>query len=247
MTARIIPVDTFDLVVFGGTGDLALRKLLPGLYYRDQDRQLPAGSCIIGAARRPIDRGAYGQEVEVALRRYLPPQDLDEDCLERLLGRLDYVALDATGADGWAELAASLAGADDRVRILYLATAPDLFAPICRSLAAAQLVTPTARVVLEKPIGHDLASARAINDEVGGVFPEERIFRIDHYLGKETVQNLMALRFANLLFEPLWNSSGIDHVQITVAESLGVEGRGDYYDSAGALRDMVQNHLLQPP
>jgi glucose-6-phosphate 1-dehydrogenase len=245
MTARIIPVDTFDLVVFGGTGDLALRKLLPGLYYRDHDRQLPAGSRIIGAARRRLDRGAYVQEVEAALRRHLPPQDLDEDCLARLLGRLDYVGLDATGVEGWTALAATLAGADERVRVFYLATAPDLFGPICRTLAATQLVTPAARVVLEKPIGHDLASARAINDVVGAVFPEERIFRIDHYLGKETVQNLMALRFANSLFEPLWNSSGIDHVQITVAESLGVEGRGDYYDRAGALRDMVQNHLLQ--
>ncbi len=245
MTARIIPVEPFDLVVFGGTGDLALRKLLPGLYYRDQDRQLPPESRIIGVARSRIDRGAYVREVETALRRYLPTNDIDDVSLERLLARLDYVALDATGIDDWAALAARLAGADARVRVFYLATAPDLFGPICRSLAAAQLVTPTARVVLEKPIGHDLASARAINDEVGAVFPEEHIFRIDHYLGKETVQNLMALRFANSLFEPLWNSSAIDHVQITVAESLGVEGRGDYYDKAGALRDMVQNHLLQ--
>jgi glucose-6-phosphate 1-dehydrogenase len=238
-------VDTFDLVVFGGTGDLALRKLLPGLYYRDQDRQLSPESRIIGVARRRIDRGAYVQEVEAALRRHLPTNDLDELCLTRLLARLDYVALDAAGVDGWADLAARLAGADDRVRVFYLATAPDLFGPICRNVAAAQLVTPAARVVLEKPIGHDLASARAINDVVGAVFPEERIFRIDHYLGKETVQNLMALRFANSLFEPLWNSSAIDHVQITVAESIGVEGRGDYYDKAGALRDMVQNHMLQ--
>ena len=245
MTARIIPVEAFDLVVFGGTGDLALRKLLPGLYYRDRDRQLSDDSRIIGAARRPIDRNAYAMEVEAALRRHLPPQDLDKDCLARLLRRLDYVALDATGVGGWPELAEALAGADDRVRIFYLATAPDLFAPICRSLAAAQLVTAAARVVLEKPIGQDLASARAINEVVGAVFPEEQIFRIDHYLGKETVQNLMALRFANSLFEPLWSSNAIDHVQITVAESLGVEGRGEYYDRAGALRDMVQNHLLQ--
>jgi glucose-6-phosphate 1-dehydrogenase len=245
MTARIIPVDTFDLVVFGGTGDLALRKLLPGLYYRDQDRQLPAASRIIGVARRRIDRTVYAQEVEAALRRHLPTNDIDDGCLERLLSRLDYVPLDATGVDGWPGLAAKLAGAEDRARIFYLATAPDLFAPICRNLAAAQLVTAAARVVLEKPIGHDLASAQAINEVVGAVFPEERIFRIDHYLGKETVQNLMALRFANSLFEPLWSSNGIDHVQITVAESLGVEGRGGYYDHAGALRDMVQNHLLQ--
>jgi glucose-6-phosphate 1-dehydrogenase len=245
MTAQIVPVDPFDLVVFGGTGDLALRKLLPALYYRCRDSQLPPQSRIIGVARRPIGATAYRQNVEAALRRQLPAADIDDISLERFLGRLDHVALDATGADGWAELAAKLAGADDRVRVFYLATAPDLFGPICRNVAAAQLVTPAARLVLEKPIGHDLASARAINDVVGAVFPEERIFRIDHYLGKETVQNLMALRFANSLFEPLWNSSAIDHVQITVAESIGVEGRGDYYDKAGALRDMVQNHMLQ--
>jgi glucose-6-phosphate 1-dehydrogenase len=245
MTAQIIPVEKFDLVVFGGTGDLALRKLLPGLYYRDRDRQLAADSRIVGVSRKPIGRNVYALEAEAGLRRYVPARDLDETCLAQFLGRLDHVALDAAGVDGWHDLAATLAGKEDRVRIFYLATAPDLFAPICRSLAAAQLVTPAARVVLEKPIGHDLASALAINQVVGAVFPEERIFRIDHYLGKETVQNLMALRFANALFEPLWNSSGIDHVQITVAESLGVEGRGDYYDRAGALRDMVQNHLLQ--
>jgi glucose-6-phosphate 1-dehydrogenase len=245
MTAKIIPVGAFDLVVFGGTGDLALRKLLPGLYYRDRDQQLPPDSRIIGVARSCIDPDGYAREVEAALRHYLPTNDIDEACLQRLLARLDYVQLDASGVDGWPGLAGKLAGADDRVRVFYLATAPDLFAPICRSLAAAQLVTPASRVVLEKPIGHDLAAARAINDEVGAVFSEKQIFRIDHYLGKETVQNLMALRFANALFEPLWNSSGIDHVQITVAESLGVEGRGDYYNRAGALRDMVQNHLLQ--
>jgi glucose-6-phosphate 1-dehydrogenase len=245
MTAQTIPMDQFDLVVFGGTGDLALRKLLPGLYYRDRDRQLAADSRIIGVSRSPIDRHGYVQEVDGSLRRHLPAHDLDEAGLAQFLGRLDHVTLDAWALEGWPGLAAKLAGTEDRVRIFYLATAPDLFAPICRSLAAAQLVSPAARVVLEKPIGHDLASARAINQVVGAVFPEERIFRIDHYLGKETVQNLMALRFANALFEPMWNSSGIDHVQITVAESLGVEGRGDYYDRAGALRDMVQNHLLQ--
>ena len=135
--------------------------------------------------------------------------------------------------------------ASDRVRVFYLATAPDLFGRICRNIGAAGLNSGKARVVLEKPIGHDLASAQAINTEVGAVFAEEAIFRIDHYLGKETVQNLMVLRFANSLFEPLWNSSAIDHVQITVAETIGVEGRGAYYETAGALRDMVQNHILQ--
>ena len=133
----------------------------------------------------------------------------------------------------------------DRIRVFYLATSPELFGLTCVGLGAAGLVTPNTRVVLEKPIGHDLASARAINDQVGSVFQERQVFRIDHYLGKETVQNLSALRFANVLFEPLWNGHYVDHVQITVAEDIGVEGRGEYYDGAGALRDMVQNHILQ--
>ena len=133
----------------------------------------------------------------------------------------------------------------DRVRVFYLATSPDLYGPICRNLGAHGLVTEQSRVVLEKPIGHDLASAREINDQVGAVFSEAQIFRIDHYLGKETVQNLLALRFANTIFERLWNADVIDHVQITVAETVGVEQRGGYYDHSGALRDMVQNHMLQ--
>ena len=133
----------------------------------------------------------------------------------------------------------------ERVRVFYLATSPDLYGPICRNIGAHGLVTEQSRVVLEKPIGHDLASARAINDEVGAVFSETQTFRIDHYLGKETVQNLLALRFANTIFERLWNADVIDHVQITVAETVGVEQRGGYYDHSGALRDMVQNHMLQ--
>jgi glucose-6-phosphate 1-dehydrogenase len=133
----------------------------------------------------------------------------------------------------------------ERVRVFYLATAPDLYGPISRNIGAAGLATPQSRVVLEKPIGHDLESARAINDQVGEVFAEKQTYRIDHYLGKETVQNLLALRFANSIFERLWNTDVIDHVQITVAETVGLEGRGNYYDHAGALRDMVQNHLLQ--
>ena len=244
MTAQIIPVGTFDLVVFGGTGDLARRKLLPALYYRDLDGQLTSDSLIIGVARRKLERDAYVAQTEAALREHVAAEYLDEACLAQFLGRLRYVALDGASPAAWIELAATC---DDpeRIRVFYLATSPDLFGPICRGLAANQLVTPQTRVVLEKPIGHDLASARAINDEVGSVFQENQIFRIDHYLGKETVQNLMALRFANSLFEPLWNGAHVDHVQITVAESIGIEDRGPYYERAGALRDMVQNHILQ--
>ena len=247
MSARFIPVDPFDLIVFGGTGDLAMRKLLPGLYHRDSDDQLPPESRIIGVSRSETGRKAYGEQVEAAIREHIAGDQLDEQVLARFLRRLDHVALDATGTAGWKKLAASIGrnGKANEVRVFYLATAPRLFGPIARNLAAHDLVTPQSRVVLEKPIGRDLATARAINDEVGAVFAEEQIFRIDHYLGKETVQNLIALRFANMLFEPLWNSTYIDHVQITVAESLGVEGRADYYDTSGALRDMVQNHILQ--
>jgi glucose-6-phosphate 1-dehydrogenase len=244
LSPKIIPVDPFDLVVFGATSDLARRKLLPGLYYRDRDRQLQPDTRIIGVARRALGRQGYAQQVEENLRRYVAAGDIEDDCLARFLARLDYVAADALQPEGWAELAARF-DHGDRIRVFYLATSPELFGQTCRGLGAAGLVTPNTRVVLEKPIGHDLASARAINDEVGSVFEENQVFRIDHYLGKETVQNLSTLRFANLLFEPLWNAGYIDHVQITVAESIGVEGRGTYYDGAGALRDMVQNHMLQ--
>lgn len=247
MSARLIPVDPFDLVVFGGTGDLAMRKLLPGLYHRDCDDQLAPESRIIAVSRGELGRKAFIDTVETAVRRHTAPAQIQTTVLERFLRRLDHVALDASGTTGWKRLASLLQrnGRTNPIRVFYLATMPALFGPIAESLAAHELITPESRVVLEKPIGRDLASARAINDAVGAVFDEHQIFRIDHYLGKETVQNLLALRFANALFEPLWNSAHIDHVQITVAESLGVEGRAGYYDTSGALRDMVQNHILQ--
>jgi len=245
MSPIIIPVETFDLVVFGGTGDLARRKLLPALYHRDGDDQLPEASRIIGISRRPISQEQYREQVEAALREYVDDDHIDEDRLQRFLGRLHHVTLDATGDSGWPELAALLRDHDDRIRVFYLATAPGLFGEVSRKIGEHGLNTPESRVVLEKPIGRDLASAREINDAVGEVFGEEQTYRIDHYLGKETVQNLMVLRFANALFEPLWNAASIDHVQITVAETIGVEGRGGYYDRSGAMRDMVQNHILQ--
>jgi glucose-6-phosphate 1-dehydrogenase len=247
MTGRITPVQPFDLVVFGGTGDLARRKLMPSLYYRDRDGQLPDACRIVGSSRRELGRDEYTALIERALREHVEPDDLDAACLRRFLGRLSHVAVDVEdgASPGWRALGALLAEHDDRIRVYYLAMAPQLFGPVCAQIAASGLATDSARVVLEKPIGHDLASARAIHDCVGSVFDEEQIFRIDHYLGKETVQNLMVLRFANALFEPQWNSGHIDHVQITVAERIGVEGRGAYYDQTGALRDMVQNHMLQ--
>jgi glucose-6-phosphate 1-dehydrogenase len=245
MTSRIVAVDPFDYVVFGGTGDLAHRKLFPSLYRRDHDGQLSEPSRIVGVSRRPLDRKQFQADVKKSLEAFVPSDELDKAAVKRFLDRLDYVTLDATGEAGWKELKALLADGLDRVRAFYLATSPDLFDSITHNLARHDLVTAKTRVVLEKPLGKDLASAREINAAVGDVLPESQIYRIDHYLGKETVQNLMALRFANVLFEPVWDSAHVDHVQITVAEKIGVEGRGGYYDTAGALRDMVQNHILQ--
>ncbi|MEM8948023.1 MAG: glucose-6-phosphate dehydrogenase [Pseudomonadota bacterium] len=245
MSPIIIPVEPFDLIVFGGTGDLARRKLLPALYHRDCDDQLTEDSRIIGISRSPIDQGVYREQIEQALREHVAEDHIDEARLDRFLSRLDHVTLDAKGDAGWPDLEHRLQGQDQRIRVFYLSTAPGLFGDICQKLCEHKLNTPASRVVLEKPIGRDLASAKEINDAVGQVFAEDQIYRIDHYLGKETVQNLMVLRFANALFEPLWNATAIDHVQITVAETIGVEGRGGYYDRSGALRDMVQNHLLQ--
>jgi glucose-6-phosphate 1-dehydrogenase len=245
MSTRPFPVEPFDLVVFGGTGDLSRRKLMPSLYYRDRDGQLPAEARIIGTSRADMGSEAYAKEIEEAIREHVPAEHVDNAALRRFLARVDQVALDAKSAEGWKKLSERLAEHAGRIRVFYMATAPDLFGPLCAQLAKTKLITDQARVVLEKPIGQDLASAKAINDCVGSVFEEEQIFRIDHYLGKEAVQNLMVLRFANSLFEPLWSSGRIDHVQITVAERIGVEGRGGYYDRSGALRDMVQNHMLQ--
>jgi glucose-6-phosphate 1-dehydrogenase len=244
--AELIPVPPFDIVVFGGTGDLAMRKLMPALYHRWCDGQIPPASRIIAAARTEIDRKAYLAAVREAHDRVHREDKIDDACWADFAKRIDYVAIDAAAAgEGWSRLSARLAEAPNAIRLFYLATPPSLYGPISKGLKAAGLVTPGARVVLEKPIGYDLASAKEVNDAVGAVFPERSIFRIDHYLGKETVQNLLILRFANALFEPLWNRSGVDHVQITVAESIGAGGRASYYDGAGALRDMVQNHMLQ--
>src|SRR5262245_1020203 len=222
-----------------------MRKILPGLYHRHCDGQLLPESRIIGAARSNLTRDAYIGKVRESLQQFVGSLGLNAAQVDSYLRRIDYVAVDVTADSGWEALSARLSGAAERVRAFYLATAPNLFGPICRRLAARGVLTTNTRALLEKPLGHDLASAHEINDAVGEVFGEHQIFRIDHYLGKETVQNLMALRFANSLFESLWSRTAIDHVQITVAETIGVEGRASYYDGAGALRDMVQNHILQ--
>ena len=245
MTARIIPVEPFVLTVFGATGDLARRKLLPALFHREADGQILDPTLIVGTSRKPMSDVEFRDLAREAICEHVPAARNDAITLERFLARLRYAAADAESDEGWAELAATLASHRALEQVFYLATAPAFFGPVCEKLGRFGLAADRARVVIEKPLGKDLASARKLNDAIGAVFPEDRIYRIDHYLGKETVQNLMALRFANVLFEPLWNAAHIDHVQITVAESLGVGGRAGYYDQAGALRDMVQNHLLQ--
>ena len=237
---HLSPVAPCDFLVFGGTGDLAMRKLLPALYLRDRDGQLPDQTRIFAISRAGLDDAGFRDKVESELKRHVG----ETADTARFLKRLHHVSLDVVAETDWSALSKAL-GDTAQIRVFYLACAPRLFGPISARAAANGLVNDASRVVLEKPIGHDLASARAINDEVGAVFTEEQIFRIDHYLGKETVQNLLVLRFANALLEPLWNAGHIDHVQISVAESIGTGGRADYYDGSGALRDMVQNHLLQ--
>jgi glucose-6-phosphate 1-dehydrogenase len=232
------------LLMFGATGDLARRMLLPSLFGLDSDGLLPDDLRIIGTARTELDDDAFRLRSLEAIKEHFPASSFDEAVAERFLKRLRYVPLDIKDPAGFERLAKSIGDPCDGVAI-FLSTAPSLFKPTIDGLEGAGLACPTVRMALEKPLGTDLESSREINDAVAGAFPEDRTFRIDHYLGKETVQNLLALRFANSMFEPLWNSAHIDHVQITVAETIGVEGRGDYYDQSGALRDMVQNHMLQ--
>lgn len=243
--AQLVPVDTFDLIIFGGTGDLAMRKLLPALYHRDRDGQVTADSRIIAASRGELGRDDYLATVEAALRESLREGEFDAAHWASFSQRIHYVQADAFEHDKWGALVDLLSGQEDRVRVAYLATAPSLFGPIAGGLKKNALITEQSRIVLEKPLGRDYESACEINNAVGACFAENQVYRIDHYLGKETVQNLLALRFANTLFEPLWRRNTIDHVQITVAEDLGVGGRVEFYDRVGALRDMVQNHILQ--
>ena len=232
------------LVMFGATGDLARRMLLPSLYGLDSDGLLPDDLRIIGTARTDLDDAGFRERADEALKEHLPEGFYSTGIAERFLSRLHYVAIDITDPGSFSKLADRIGDPCHGVAI-FLSTAPSLFKPTIDGLAGAGLACSTVRMALEKPLGTDLETSREINDAVHAHFPEDRTFRIDHYLGKETVQNLIALRFANLMFEPLWNSAHIDHVQITVAETVGLEGRGDYYEASGALRDMVQNHMLQ--
>jgi len=245
MVSKIIPIPPFDCIVFGGAGDLAERKLFPALYHRQCTGQFSEPTRIIGTSRSEMTDDEYRKFARQAIEKHVVAGDIDKDELDRFLKRLSYVSVDATSDKGWAALKQKINTSPAEIRVFYMAVSPTLFGGIAERLGKNDLVTDQTRIIVEKPIGRDRETAKQLNDTLARVFNENQIFRIDHYLGKETVQNLMALRFANALYEPLWNSNHIDHVQITVAESVGVEGRGGYYDNAGALRDMVQNHMLQ--
>ena len=230
------------IVIVGATGDLAQRMLFPSLYFLDSEGLLPVGFRIVGAARSNLDHDAFVAQVEQSIRQRSDGYFVDV-AWRRFKDRLHYRTVDAGDAASFQGLVEPLKGA--REVIFYLSTSPNLYGAISNHLKEAGLARDDSRVIVEKPIGRDLASCCEINNTLGQAFDEKSIFRIDHYLGKETVQNLIALRFANTLFEPLWNKVSIEHVQITVGETVGVEGRWSYYNDYGALRDMVQNHVLQ--
>ncbi|KXV58572.1 glucose-6-phosphate dehydrogenase [Acetobacter tropicalis] len=243
--AHVNLIDPFDFIIFGATGDLTMRKLLPAFLRRFLAGEFTQDARIICIARSAHTPDKFRQQVRQALKEFAADTAKDTTRLDQFLSIVTYVALDATKPDSnWDELKDTLKD-QARTRVYYLATAPALYAPLCAALAEHKLITRATRVVLEKPIGVSLKTATQINDGVGRFFPEESIYRIDHYLGKEGVQNLLALRFANPALEKLWSSDAIAHVQITAAETVGVGSRGAYYDESGAMRDMVQNHLLQ--
>jgi glucose-6-phosphate 1-dehydrogenase len=237
-----IPVN--KLLLFGATGDLAQRMLLPSLYGLHADKLLPEGLTITGAARSELDDASYRDFAKKALDEFLPEDRKDEKAIVSFLDRLFYQAVDLSAEDTFAPLAEKVGDVSGGLAI-FLSTAPSLFEPAIKGLEKVGLTGETVRIGLEKPLGYDLKSSREINDAVFHAFPEPRTYRIDHYLGKETVQNILALRFGNTFFEPIWNAGGIASVQITIAETVGLEDRAGYYETAGALRDLVQNHILQ--
>ena len=219
--------------------------IFPSLYNLLSDGLLPDDFLIVASGRSELDDDAFRDDVDAALRQFLAADRYDSQVAATFRAMICYQPVEAGNATQFAALADRIDGRLERGLSVYLSTPPSLFAPTAQGLADAGLITPLTRIAMEKPIGKDLASSKQVNDGIGALFEEDQIFRVDHYLGKETVQNLLALRFGNLMFEPLWNATGIDHVQITVGETVGLEGRVSYYDGVGALRDMVQNHMLQ--
>ena len=232
------------LVLFGATGDLAKRMLWPSLYALDRDGLLPKNYQLIGAATSTLTDEAFVTRVKESIQKSANAKLYDDAFFERFAKRIRYVAVKIEEPGGLEPIRKVLLPGDGGV-MYYLSTGPQLFGPICLALRDGGLVDKQSRIIIEKPIGTDTATARKVNEAIGEAFEEHQVFRIDHYLGKEAVQNLMALRFANAIFEPLWNANAIEQVQITVAEAVGVEGRWPFYDATGALRDMVQSHMLQ--
>src|SRR5438270_3239637 len=252
LSTRAVP-QPCSVVIFGATGDLTHRKLLPALYNLAADGELPPAVTVIGFARRPKSDDDFRKEMEDAVRKF-SRQSVRDEIWKTFSQSIFYHQSDFADESGFKALAQRLDKIDQERgtrgnRLFYFAVAPDQFEPILKHLKAAGLNKAQegscARVIIEKPFGSDLASARELNRVVSNSFSEEQTYRIDHFLGKETAQNILVLRFANASFEPLWNARYIDHLQITAAETLGVESRGGYYETAGALRDMVQNHMLQ--
>ena len=241
------------IVIFGATGDLTKRKLVPALYRLSQQRLIPAQFAIIGTARQGLNDEEFRSNMRQALAEFADDEQIDEPSWQNFAAGIYYVQGDFGDPNTYAALKAKLEQVEAERhtqgnRIFYLATAPEFFGPIVQQLGVSGMAKPEkgwTRIIVEKPFGHDLESARTLNTELASVFAETQIYRIDHYLGKETVQNLLVFRFANSIFEPLWNRQYVDHVQITNAEAIGVEGRGGYYEHAGALRDMMQNHVFQ--
>ena len=242
------------VVIFGATGDLTRRKLLPALYRLTEQRLIPGEFAILGTARQTLSDDEFRAQMQAAIKEFAADENFDEASWQNFAKRIFYVGGEFNDAELYGKLKSKLDEVDSECktrgnRLFYLATAPDFFGVIAGQLGQAELAQAKegswTRIIVEKPFGHDLESARTLNQQLAEVFEEKQIYRIDHYLGKETVQNLLVFRFANSIFEPLWNRQYIDHIQITNAEGIGVEGRGAYYEKAGALRDMIQNHVFQ--
>ena len=236
----------FDLVIFGGCGDLSMRKLLPAMYRSHQQGDVSEDSKIMVCCRKQNDFDHMKTTIEAKLREFLDVDDFNDSQWQKFSTLIEPVLLDLTDINkGWDTFSRLFSDSSERVRVFYLAVIPSIYGDCCKNLSAMNLISSNSRLVVEKPLGYDLPSAESINEIMAEFFNEEQIYRIDHYLGKETVQNLLTLRFSNFLFENIWDSKAIDHIQISISEQVGLEGRAGFYDDVGAMRDMVQNHLLQ--
>ena len=242
---KIVTTKPFDMVIFGGLGDLSRRKLIPAMYRSFRVGDMPEDSRLFLGTRSSISNEELVDKIKDVLDSTLKPQEKVQEDIDAFCATLQPVILDLTDINsGWEEFKEEI-NKYDRVRVYYLAVVPSAYGPCCRNLSEMELITDDSRLVVEKPLGYDLPSAEAINQTMAQYFDESQIYRIDHYLGKDTVQNLLTLRFSNFLFEDVWDNKSIDHIQITISEQVGLEGRAEFYDDVGALRDMVQNHILQ--